>query len=202
MIAIFAADREWGIGKDGRLPWRLPGDLAYFRERTLGGVIVMGRRTFESIAVDTALPAARAIDAGLTAAAKPLPGRTNVVLTRDAGYAAEGVEVVRSVDELLGFLQQRGRQSDVYVCGGADIYRLLLPYTDACLVTRIDDSFGADTFFPVGNEDADGAGFAASGPEGASRRFVLGRASAPVTETDLASGRVVTYRFCEYRVKI
>jgi dihydrofolate reductase len=206
MIAIFAADNEWGIGTGGRLPWRLPGDLAYFKERTLGGVIVMGRRTFESIAADAAPAGGLATEAGAIllatgATPRPLPGRTNVVLTRDAGYTAEGVAVVRSVDELLGYLQRRGQQSGAYVCGGADIYRLLMPYTDACLVTRIDASFGADTFFPVREESGEDSGFTALGPGDATRRFVPESESSPVTETDLLSGRTVTYRFCEYRAE-
>jgi dihydrofolate reductase len=207
MIAIFAADSEWGIGRGGRLPWRLPGDLAYFRERTAGGVVIMGRRTFESIAADTeseartSRPGADAGPSDLAAgpAPRPLPGRTNVVLTRDAGYTAEGVIVVHSTDELLGHLRRLGRRSDIYVCGGADIYRLLMPYTDVCLVTRIEGAFGADTFFPVEEESEDGSGFTALCPEGAARRFVLESESAPVTESDLRGGRAAIYRFCEYR---
>jgi dihydrofolate reductase len=222
MIAIFAADRAWGIGKEGRLPWRLPGDLAYVREQTLGGVIVMGRRTFESFAADGA-PA-------------PLPGRTNVVLTRDADYEAPGAAVARSVGELSGLLRSfdavdgnassslndnhvAGRERSamagagrkVFVCGGADIYRLLMPHTDTCLVTRMDFASGADTFFSVLEEGARVAGdegsaspgfFTADTPDGAGRRFVLTGESAPVTEKDLLSGRTVSYRFCEYRAAV
>jgi dihydrofolate reductase len=231
VIALFAADNEWGIGRDGRLPWRLQGDLAYFKERTLGGVVIMGRRTFESIAADSepTVKGADGPDGGPAAsgtgraAPRPLPGRTNVVLTRAADYAAEGVTVVHSADELLDSLRGGARQGGssvparegapgakergelcggdrgVYVCGGADIYRLLMPYTDACLVTRIDASFGADTFFPLESGSADGSAFTALGPGGATRRFALVSESAPVTETDLASGRTVNYRFCEYR---
>jgi dihydrofolate reductase len=182
MIAILAADREWGIGRGVRLPWRLPGDLAYFKERTTGGVVVMGRRTFESLAAG--------------AAPKPLPDRTNIVLTRDTEYSVPGVTVAHSVDELLGrlraFGEREGAGRGVYVCGGSDVYRLLMPYTDACLVTRIDASFGADAFFPVERESEDGSGFTAQGPDGRAKRFVLSARSAPATETDRISGRAVT----------
>jgi dihydrofolate reductase len=223
MIAIVAADRDWGIGRDGRLPWRLPGDLAYFRERTMGGVVVMGRRTFESFAADGA-PA-------------PLPGRTNVVLTRDADYATPGAAVARSVGELFELLRgfdsadgdaspslkdknniagrersaMAGTRRKVFVCGGANIYRLLMPHTDICLVTRIDFASGADTFFPVIEEGARVAGdgglaspgfFTANTPDGAGRRFALSGESAPVTEKDLLGGRTASYRFCEYRVDV
>jgi dihydrofolate reductase len=216
MIAIFAADSEWGIGRGVRLPWRLPGDLAYFKERTTGGVVVMGRRTFESLAADAG-PGTEGEGSG----PKPLPNRTNIVLTRDSEYSVPGVTVAHSVDELLRRLRESEKErasgggaegtdapggsgeapGGVYVCGGADVYRLLMPYTDACLVTRIDASFGADTFFPIEEENADGSGFTAKGPDGETRSFVLTGESPPVTETDLLSGRIVSYRFCEYSAR-
>ncbi|MDR2162960.1 MAG: dihydrofolate reductase [Clostridiales Family XIII bacterium] len=215
MIAILAADSEWGIGKGGRLPWRLPGDLAYFKRRTSGGVIIMGRRTFESLAVDMASQSS-----GTARVPSPLPGRTNVVLTRSPGYEAAGTMVARSVDELIDLLRGLNREGEVFVCGGAEIYRLLMPYTDICLVTRVDIASGADTFFPVIKDEwsqggdgkahgfADGivAGppghFTADTPDGAGRRFVLVSTSGPVTENDLLNGHMIPYRFCEYRAKL
>ncbi|MDR1496037.1 MAG: dihydrofolate reductase [Clostridiales Family XIII bacterium] len=239
MIAIFAADSEWGIGRGVRLPWRLPGDLAYFKERTMGGVVVMGRRTFESIAAVNEPVASHSCGAGEAARGsgddaagttpgsgvgtvpRPLPGRTNIVLTRDAGYTVPGVTVAHSTGELLELLnaltpcagadspeiygnadasEARGAGGrGVYVCGGAEVYRLLMPYTDICLATRIEASFGADTFFPIESERADGTGFVALGSDGSRRRFVFANESEPVTEIDIASGRTVTYRFREYR---
>jgi dihydrofolate reductase len=179
MTAIAAADKDWGIGRDGRLPWRLPGDLAFFTERTMGGVVIMGRRTFESLGGGTP---------------SPLPGRTNVVLTRDEHYAPSGVMVVHAIHGLLDIANRAEYQAGgVYVCGGAEIYRLLMPYTEACLVTRVDASFGADTFFP----DLDTEEFV--GQSGEARRYVLSSESSSVTEDDLASGLTVSYRFCEYR---
>jgi dihydrofolate reductase len=201
MRAIAAVDNDWGIGRDGLLPWRLPGDLAFFKKQTMGSVVVMGRRTFESLSPG--------------ASPSPLPGRTNIVLTRDAGYAPDGVTVARSIGDLIGLVGGAGRLSpsassassgpragspdacgvaaDVYVCGGAEIYRLLMPYTETCLITRVDASFGADAFFPDLNAEV------FTGPSGEKKRYVLASESAAVTENDLASGRAVTYRFCEYR---
>jgi dihydrofolate reductase len=180
MIAIVAADKDWGIGRDGLLPWRLPGDLAFFKERTMGGVVIMGRRTFESL--------------GFGGTPSPLPGRTNIVLTRDENYTPDGVTVVHSVHELPDIANRAGHQgSGIYVCGGAEIYRLLMPYTETCLVTRVDSSFDADAFFP----DLDAEKF--TGPTGEKKRYVLANESAVVTEKDIESGLTVSYRFCEYR---
>ncbi|MDR0518738.1 MAG: dihydrofolate reductase [Clostridiales Family XIII bacterium] len=154
LIAIVAVDRVWGIGKGGQLPWRLSGDLAYFKEKTLGHAVVMGRRTFES------LPGGA------------LTGRENIVMTRQADYEPKGATVVLSQEELAasGF----GR---LYICGGEEIYRLLLPLTDRCLITKVDTVCGADAFFP----DIDALG-----------GFRKISESPPVTESGL------TYRFTEY----
>jgi dihydrofolate reductase len=179
MIAIAAVDNDWGIGRDGSLPWRLPGDLAFFKRQTMGGVVVMGRRTFESL--------------GFGGAPSPLPGRTNVVLTRNEDYAPDGVTVAHSVRELLDITNRaEHRDGGVYVCGGAEIYRTLMPYTEICLITRVDASFGADAFFP----NLDSEGFI--DPMGAKKRYILAIEGSAVTEDDLASGRTVSYRFCEY----
>lgn len=129
MIAIVAVERNWGIGKDGDLLVRLPKDLAFFKESTMGNITVMGRRTAES------LPGNR-----------PLPGREAIVLTRKTGYAFGDAKVVRSAEELLSVVS--GSEKDVYVCGGGQIYEMLLPYCDRCLVTRIDADIASDTSFP------------------------------------------------------
>lgn len=124
MIALVAALSENRvIGKDGKMPWHLPADLIHFRRLTRGHVIVMGRKTFESIG-------------------EPLRGRINVVLTRNAGFAAPGCEVVHSIAPVLAYDQQ------VFVIGGSEIYRLFLPHADHLHLTRIHAEFAGDSFFP------------------------------------------------------
>jgi dihydrofolate reductase len=145
----------------------------------MGGVVIMGRRTFESL------------PPGTDGKPRPLPGRTNIVLTRKGDYAPAGVTVARSVDDLLSVTECGA--DHVYVCGGSEIYRLLMPYTDSCLVTRVDASFGADTFFP--NLDTE----IFTGQSGEMRRYILANQSDPVTEKDMEGGGMVTYRFLEYR---
>ena len=126
MIAIAVVDKEWGIGKDGELLIHLPGDLKYFKEKTLGKVIVMGRKTLMS------LPGG-----------KPLPGRETVVLSRHRDFTADGCTIVHSVDEVLEILKDK----DVYIAGGSEVYRQFLPYCDTCLITKIDRTFEADKHF-------------------------------------------------------
>ena len=120
---VVAMARNGVIGRDNGLPWgRLPEDLKHFKAVTLGKPVLMGRKTFESIG-------------------KPLPGRTNLVLTRDRGWKAEGVVAVHSLDEaLIG--------DYVSGIGGAEIYRLLLPLANRIYLTRIDTDVPGDTVFP------------------------------------------------------
>ena len=127
MKLIAAADKNWSIGKDGGLLCHLPGDLKYFKEKTLGKTVVMGRKTLDS------LPGG-----------KPLPGRTNVVLTRDGNFHREGCIVIHSIEELLS----GWKSDDVMVIGGGSLYKELLPYCDTCYITRIDKEFEADTVMP------------------------------------------------------
>jgi dihydrofolate reductase len=112
---IWAQATSGVIGRDGGIPWRLPEDQARFKELTTGHTVVMGRRTWES----------------LPAKVRPLPGRRNVVLTRDEGYAAKGADVVGSLAEALA-------DPDVWVIGGGQIYALALPLATRCEVTEID----------------------------------------------------------------
>lgn len=124
MIAlVVAVSRNGVIGKGGKMPWHLPADLFRFRKRTKGHVVVMGRKTYESIG-------------------GPLPDRTNVVLTRDTHFKAEGCEVVHSIEALLHDDRM------IFVIGGAEIYRQFLPYADVLHLTRIDAELEGDTFFP------------------------------------------------------
>lgn len=128
MNLILSADRNWGIGKDNRLLFRVKADLKFFRDTTLGKTVVMGRRTLES------LPGGN-----------PLGGRENVVLTRNRSFHREGVLAVHSLEELFA---RTGRGSDVFCIGGAEVYELLLPYCEVAYVTRIDGDGEADRFFP------------------------------------------------------
>ena len=127
MTLIAAGDRRNGIGFKGDLLIKLSGDMAYFKEKTMGNTIVMGRKTMES------LPGKR-----------PLPGRRNIVLSRSV-KAADGFEVCADVNELLNLT---GSAADVFVIGGGQIYNLLLPFCSEALITEIDAEFEADTWLP------------------------------------------------------
>ncbi len=129
MRLILAADEKWGIGKDGNLLCHLPEDLKYFKEKTLGKTLVMGRVTLES------LPGK-----------KGLPGRRNIVLSRDPDYMAENAESVSSEEELWSALIGVP-QEDIMVIGGEQIYKAFLPFCDLCYVTKIYSDFDADRFF-------------------------------------------------------
>ncbi len=124
---VVAMTRNRIIGRDNALPWRLPEDLKHFKSTTLGKPVLMGRKTFDSIG-------------------KPLPGRTNLVLTRDAGWKADGVIVVHSIDEALS---RAGDAAEVAGIGGAEVFTLLLPRATRIYLTRIDADIAGDTVFPV-----------------------------------------------------
>ena len=130
MKAILSADRNWGIGCQNKLLISIPSDMKFFRETTTGHTVVMGRRTLESFP-----------------GGQPLKNRRNIVLTRNPEYSVKGAEVVHSPEELLKLLEGSPLE-DVYVSGGGEVYRLLLPYCDTVYVTKIDFAYQADTFFP------------------------------------------------------
>ena len=120
------------IGKDGGLPWRIPGDLKQFRKLTMGKPVLMGRKTFQSIG-------------------KPLDGRDNVVITRDKSFSHEGVHVASSVEEGLNVARDLARERGadaVMVIGGADIYRQMLDAADVIHISEIDLEPQGDAFFP------------------------------------------------------
>lgn len=119
---IWAQARNGVIGAHGAIPWRLPGEQRMFKERTMGATIVMGRATWDS------LPR------------RPLPGRRNVVLTRDRDWKAEGAIVVHSVDEVV--------DDDFWVIGGAEIYRAFLPRAGHIVRTTVDLEVAGDTYAP------------------------------------------------------
>lgn len=118
--------RNGVIGKNNTLPWRLPADLRYFRQLTTGHPIIMGRKNYEDIG-------------------KPLPGRTNIVVTRQGAYTAPGCIVVNSIEQAL---MTAAAADEVFVIGGADIYRQTLNAADRLYITEIDADIDGDTFFP------------------------------------------------------
>lgn len=129
MKAILCADENWAIGFRGNVLVSIPGDLRFFREKTQGHVVVMGRKTFDSIG------------------RRPLPDRKNIVLTRGGGTWPSGVCVVHSEEELFAELVKY-RPEDIYVIGGSVVYDLLLPYCSTVYVTRVAWRYQADTWFP------------------------------------------------------
>ncbi|MEY8369683.1 dihydrofolate reductase [Anaerovoracaceae bacterium 42-11] len=129
MKLILAADKNWAIGNQGGLLCHLSGDLKYFKQRTTGKTVVMGRATLES------LPGG-----------KPLPNRENIVLSTRADYVPEGVTVVHSEAELSAVLANRDTD-EVMLIGGGKVYRDFLPKCDTCYITKIYEEFPADTWF-------------------------------------------------------
>lgn len=128
MNLIVAVDRNWGIGRDGKLLAHLPSDMKYFKEHTTGKVVVMGRKTLESMP-----------------GGKGLPNRTNYVLTRDKSYKADGVIVVNSEEKLFAELEKYATE-DVYLIGGASMYNKYYNRCDELYITMMDANLNADTF--------------------------------------------------------
>jgi dihydrofolate reductase len=129
MIALIVAmAQNRVIGKDNRMPWRLPADLAYFKRATMGHPVVMGRKTYESIG-------------------KPLPGRRNIILTRDPDFRAEGCEIYHSIGEVLA-LAQADEDQELFIIGGDSVYSAFFPYADRLYLTLLEQYFAGDAFFP------------------------------------------------------
>lgn len=124
MIVAHANNRV--IGKNNDMPWHLPADLAYFKKTTLGKPIIMGRKTYQSIG-------------------RPLPGRKNIVISRDNNFRAEGVEVVNSVDAALALVVD---SAEVMVIGGGAIYQHCLAVAQRLYITHINAAIDGDTHFP------------------------------------------------------
>lgn len=132
--AIAAMSKNRVIGVDNDLPWNLPADMKYFMRTTRGHHVIMGRKTFESMGV-------------------PLKNRTNIVITRDAFYMASGIFVVHSLSEALD-LAQSNNELEVFIIGGAEIYKLALPVLDKIYLTEIDLHVdNGDAFFPSFKSD-------------------------------------------------
>ena len=130
---LVAADEHNVIGKNNQLPWHLPGDLKYFRNQTWGMPILMGRKTFDSIG-------------------KPLPGRKSIVITRNADWSHAGVSVVHSISGAIEKAKQWGVK-EIFVIGGAEIFRDAFSQADRIYLTRIHHQFEGDVFFPEIRED-------------------------------------------------
>lgn len=128
LTAIVAMTPERVIGKDNDLPWRLPEDLRMFKRTTAGHPVLMGRKTWDSLGKY-----------------KPLPGRQNIVITRDSRWSEEGAEVILSPDDLKGLELQ---DEHVFVIGGAEIYALFLPHLDELIISHVYQSYEGDTLFP------------------------------------------------------
>jgi dihydrofolate reductase len=129
MITMIAALGLNGVlGKDNDLLWHLPRDMQHFRKATLNKVVLMGRKTF------------------LSFGAKPLPQRTNIILTRDKKFDARGVQVVHTLEEALKAL--RVAENEAMVIGGGELYKQILPYADRLLLTVVDVNLEGDTYFP------------------------------------------------------
>ncbi|MGB2248258.1 MAG: dihydrofolate reductase [Alcanivorax sediminis] len=149
------------IGRDNKLPWYLPNDLKYFKQVTFGKPVIMGRKTWESLK-------------------GPLPGRTNIVITRQADYAAEGAKVVSTLEEAVEMAENVAfidGQEEAVIMGGAEIYKLALPQANRLYLTEVHAEVDGDTFFPeynvgewteIGRED-----FAAEGPNPYDYSFVV-----------------------------
>lgn len=137
LVQVVAFDRKHCIGKDNQLAWHIPEDLKHFKAITTGGVIVMGRKTFESIG-------------------KPLPNRTNWVITRDTNWTADGVKVAHSIDEALQFASldvKNGDHNQLFIIGGGEIFSQTLPISDRLEITRIDLDVQGDAFYPLIPDD-------------------------------------------------
>jgi dihydrofolate reductase len=127
---IYARARNGVIGKDNQMPWHLPEDLAHFKRVTLGQPVIMGRKTWDS----------------LPARFRPLPGRLNIVVTRQADWLAEGALRAHSIEEAMRLC---GDAPEAWIMGGAEIYRQAEPLASTAVVTEIDADFEGDAFAPI-----------------------------------------------------
>ncbi|MGY8752576.1 MAG: dihydrofolate reductase [Phycisphaerales bacterium] len=130
MEIVVAITENFVIGANGDMPWHLPADLQHFKAITSGSAIVMGRRTWESIG-------------------RPLPNRTNIILTRQEDFKAEGATVVHSLDESV----EVAKEQKLFVIGGGEIYTQALSRATAMHITRIHTTLKGDTFFPLFDEE-------------------------------------------------
>lgn len=126
IIAAIGRNRE--LGKNNKLLWNIPEDMKHFRDLTSGHAVIMGRKTFESIG-------------------RPLPNRTNIVITRETDYRAPGCTVVHSLEQSLEKAKETEKE-EIFVIGGGQIYEIAMPYVDKLYLTIVDADFEADAYFP------------------------------------------------------
>ena len=131
MIAAIGRNRELGKGND--LLWKIPDDLKRLRRLTTGHPLIMGRKTFDSI---------------IAAVGRPLPNREHIVVSRDTSWHYHGVLSATTIEDALDLAKKCNGREEIFIFGGAQIYTLALPYADKLYLTLIDDSRGADSFFP------------------------------------------------------
>lgn len=136
IISILNCDNKWGIGKRNGLLFHLPLDMKFFRETTKGHTVCMGENTLLSFP-----------------GSKPLKNRTNIVLSQDPSHNYEGVVNVHTFEEFLRIIKNHSKKDDVYIIGGASIYRQTLPFVDKVLLTKVLADGGAEVFFPNLDED-------------------------------------------------
>lgn len=126
---IVAVAKKNVIGLNNTMPWHCPADLQYFKRTTMGAPVLMGRKTYQSLHV------------------KPLPGRKNIIITRDQTFSCQGCDVVHSLDEGLACAAKQEPET-VFVIGGADIYRQVIARTDELYITHVDLAIDGDRYFP------------------------------------------------------
>lgn len=126
---VVAVSENGGIGKDNQLLWHLPNDLKFFKKVTSGHTVIMGRKTFESIG-------------------RPLPNRRNIVITRQKGLKATGIETATSITEAISLAKE---EEELFIIGGAEIYKQTLPLADRIYLTKVSTHLDADAFFPTLN---------------------------------------------------
>lgn len=158
MNAIVIVDKNWAIGKNGGLLVHLPGDLKYYRQKTTGNIIVVGRKTLKSFP-----------------GGKPLPDRTNIVITSDTDYEKEGCLICHSKEEVMEKLMEYNTEK-IFIAGGAQVYEQFMDDCDTFYVTKIDAEFEADRYFP----DLDKLGYTVT------------------WESELQQEKGIFYRFLKY----
>jgi len=136
IAAIVATDLNNAIGKNNQLLWHLPADMKFFKEKTTGHVVITGRKNYESIPEKY----------------RPLPNRTNIVITRNVNYQAPGAIVVQNLEEAINKAKQLNTET-VFIIGGGEIYKLALPKAEIIYRTLVFGEWEADTFFPEINPD-------------------------------------------------
>ncbi len=162
MNVIVAVDQNWAIGYQNKLLVSIPADMRFFRDETMGKVVIMGKNTLESFP-----------------GGQPLKNRTNIVIALEKDYNVKDAIVVNSIEDAL-IITKSYKTEDVFIIGGASIYRQMLPYCDVAHITKIDFAYQADTYFPNLDEMED---------------WVLAEESEEQTYYDLA------YTFCRYERK-